>query len=59
MGGMTVDQIIKHFGSPVKAARALGYHRQAIYDWRKRGISVRTQKHIEFQTGGALKAAKK
>lgn len=56
---MTVDQLIKHFGGAAKVAKALGYHRQCIYDWRKRGIPLRTQAWIQVATGGTLKAAKK
>ncbi len=52
--------ITKHFGGAAKAASALGFHRRTIYHWIGVGkIPVRTQKHIEFQTGGALKAGKK
>ena len=56
---MTANQLIKHFGSAAKAAKALGYNRQSIYDWKKTGIPLRTQAWIQVETGGVFKADKK
>lgn len=57
---MKPSDITKHFGGAAKAAVALGFHRRTIYHWMSEGkIPRRTQHHIQFQTGGALKAEKK
>lgn len=57
---MKPSDITKHFGGAAAAATALGFHRRTVYYWiNKKTIPARTQKHIEFQTGGALKAGKK
>lgn len=56
---MTADQIIEHFGGIARAAESLGFHRQSLYDWRKRGVPPKTQAWIQLETGGALIAAAK
>ena len=53
---MTFEQVVKHFGSQVKAARALGFSRQAVNQWKEDGIKPRTQEFIQFKTRGKLKA---
>ena len=55
---MTVDQIIKHFGSKTKAAKELGFHLQTLRDWRKNGIPAKTEAWIQVKTSGVLKAKK-
>ena len=51
-------QIIKHFGSPTKASRAIGVSLQTLRNW-KIAIPYKTQRWLEFETGGKLKAARK
>lgn len=59
-GPMSPSDIVNHFKGAASAAASLGFHRRTIYYWIAEGaIPWRTQKHIEFQTGGALKAAPK
>lgn len=53
---MTFEQVIKHFGSEVLAAKALGFTRQAVNLWKTNGIQRRTQELIEMKTRGKLKA---
>lgn len=54
---MTVDQVVKHFGSVAKTALALKMTRQAIYAWRYRGgIPKMAQYHIQVLTEGRLLA---
>jgi len=57
---MTVDQIIKFYGTPKVAAKYLGYSTQTFRDWRKRknGIPLEAQGYIHWLTDGKLKAAK-
>ena len=55
---MTHDQILKKFKTPSNAARSIGVTLQTLRNW-KSGIPHKSQVWIEFQTGGALKAAKK
>lgn len=56
---MTVDQIVKYFGTKTKAANGLGVHLQTLRDWRRGGIPVKTEAWIQLKTGGALKATKR
>ena len=53
---MTYDQLVSHYGTHAKAARALGLTWGALYFWRKTGIPALRQLWIERETGGALKA---
>lgn len=55
---MTYQDLLDKFGTVAQVAAQLGFHRRTVYYWRA-GVPDRTQKHIEFQTGGALKAAKR
>jgi len=55
---MTYKQLIRHFGSTHKAARALGVSMTAIWHWRNKEIPMPRQQQFEALTGGALKAAK-
>tara|TARA_R110000868_G_scaffold356786_1_gene618225 strand:- start:301 stop:471 length:171 start_codon:yes stop_codon:yes gene_type:complete len=56
---MKTSDLVKHFGSVPKAAKALGYTTASLYQWAKTGIPLRTQAWIQFETGGKLKAGKK
>ena len=56
---MTHDQILKKFKTPSNAARSIGVTLQTLRNWKERGIPHKSQVWIEFQLGGALKAAKK
>lgn len=53
---MTYDEVIKHFGSQTKAARAIGVKPPSVCLWRKSGIPFERQCHIQLLTGGALRA---
>lgn len=55
---MTAQEIVSHFGGKSKAARAIGITLQTLRNWKKSGIPMRSQKWIQFETGGALKARK-
>lgn len=54
---MKIDQVIKHFGSQVAAAEALGVQQPTISNWKTRGrIPHIQQLRIEHLTKGKLKA---
>lgn len=54
---MKIDQVIKHFGSQVAAADALGVQQPTISNWKTRGrIPHIQQLRIEHVTEGKLKA---
>lgn len=54
---MHVDQLIKHFGSQVAAAQAIGVTQPTVSMWRKRGSIPHIQQlRIELVTDGKLKA---
>lgn len=54
---MKIDQVIKHFGSQVAAAEALGVQQPTISNWKTRGRIPHIQQiRIEHLTGGKLKA---
>lgn len=54
---MKIDQVIKHFGSQVAAADALGVQQPTISNWKTRGrIPHIQQLRIEHLTAGKLKA---
>jgi len=54
---MTIDQLIRHFGSQSEAARALKVSRQSVNLWKRHGIPVSRQLQIESITDGAIKAS--
>ena len=57
---MKPADLVKKFGTVANAASSLGVHRRTIYYWMtNKEIPFRMQRWIEFETGGALKAAKK
>lgn len=53
---MTYHDIVKHFGTVIRASKALNCSRQAIYRWKEDGVPIGTQCRIQIQTGGVLKA---
>ena len=54
---MEFDKVIKHFGTQVKAAAALGVNQSSIAAWKRNGIPVPRQYQIEVVSGGALKVS--
>ena len=50
---MLKKDVISHFGSVAKTAKALGYTPQAIYKWKRR-VPSRAQYVIQVVTGGKL-----
>lgn len=53
---MTYKQMIKHFGTATKAAKALKISRQAIHYWKLQNkIPIAKQAIIERMTNGKLK----
>lgn len=55
---MTKDEVIAHFGSVAKLARALEISTQAVYDWGD-GVPEGRQWQIQVMTNGALKVSTK
>ena len=54
---MTLEQVIKFFGSRKEAAYRIGYHEQTFRYWEeKKQIPQRAQLVIEAKTNGILKA---
>lgn len=54
---MKFEQIVKHFGSQVAAATAIGCTQPTLSNWKKRGsIPQLQQLRIEMATLGKLKA---
>jgi hypothetical protein len=52
-----LDQVVAHFGSKSRLARAVGTTRQAINGWRARGVVPPSKAiRIEMITGGKFKA---
>ena len=55
---MSVDELVSYFGSPTKAARALGVKQSAVSNWRARNrVSEAAQLRAEKISRGRLKAA--
>ena len=55
---MKFDQLIKHFGSQVAAASAIGVTQPTLSNWKKRGrIPHLQQLRIEHLTKGKLRAS--
>lgn len=54
---MNYEEVIKHFGGPVKLAEALGIERQAVYQWKKKIPRLR-QHEIEKLTDGKFTVSK-
>jgi hypothetical protein len=54
---MTHDDLVTHFGNASRAARALGFSRQAVSQWKSRGIPFESQYRIQMKTKGRLRAS--
>jgi predicted transcriptional regulator len=56
---MTFDQLLKHYGTQVKIADALGVSQPCVSNWAKRGrIPALQQMKVHMLTGGTLKLDK-
>ena len=53
---MTHQDLVGLFGNASKAAKALGYSRQAVSQWKERGIPFEAQYRIQMKTKGRLRA---
>jgi hypothetical protein len=53
---MDYENLIGHFGSCTKAARALGFAKQTVHRWKDGGIPFEKQFIIQMRTKGKLKA---
>lgn len=53
---MTHQDLVDEFGGGSKAAKALGYSRQAVSQWKTKGIPFEAQFRIQMKTKGRLKA---
>jgi len=57
---MKIDHVIKHFGSQIAVADALGVTQPTISNWKTRGrIPQLQQLRIEHMTSGKLRADRK
>ena len=57
---MNPEQVVKHFGSQSKAARAVKVSRQAIWNWLQRNqVPELYQYRLEELSAGKLKRARK
>lgn len=56
---MNYSQLLKRFRTVKAIAIDLQYTTQTIYQWKKNGIPMRSQRFIESFTHGQLKADKK
>ncbi len=55
---MTVDEVIKYYGTAYAAAKALGLSQSVAYGWKKLNrIPIMAQVKIERNTKGILKAS--
>lgn len=54
---MSIEEIIKYYGSIKSMADSLGVSRQTIYLWKEKGkIPFARQAQIELETKGKFKA---
>jgi hypothetical protein len=54
---VTYRQLLKYYGSNIGIADAFGMTRQAVHQWKKRGVPEWAQdEHRETLTSGKLKA---
>ena len=53
---MNFQELIEHFGTQAKAAKAIGTSAQVVSAWKKNGIPIGRQYEIQFLTGGKLRA---
>ncbi len=56
IGGMTYDDLIRHYRTQVAAADAMKVHQSTVSDYRRNGIPALRQLQIEALTKGALRA---
>ena len=56
IGAMTHEDLIQHFGSQAKVARAVGISSASVDEW-KGGVPELRQLEFQKLTGGKLKAA--
>jgi predicted transcriptional regulator len=56
---MTYKQLIKHYGTQVSAAKALGVTKAAVCQWQHTGVPALRQFQVELLTGGKLRADRK
>ena len=54
---MTYDDLVEEFGNANRAAKALGFARQTVHQWKARGIPFESQFRIQLKTKGRLKAS--
>lgn len=55
-GAMTLQELIEHFGSQGKVARALGLRQPSVSSWKDKGVPPLRQLQFEAITRGRLKA---
>lgn len=53
---MTYAELIEHYGTLEKAAQKIGVTRQAVGNWKRRGIPKINQRLIQHLTRGRLRA---
>jgi DNA-binding transcriptional regulator YdaS (Cro superfamily) len=53
---MTYDQLLAVFKTQRAAANAIGVSKQAVSQWKRKGIPRDSQINIEVKTGGKLRA---
>lgn len=51
---MTYEQLISHYGTCSKAARALGVERQVVHRWKRAGIPLMRMYQIQVLSDGVL-----
>lgn len=56
MGGVTYEDLVEKYGNANRAAKALGFARQTLSQWKTRGIPFEAQYRIQLKTRGRLKA---
>jgi|DEB0MinimDraft_10_1074344.scaffolds.fasta_scaffold134013_1 hypothetical protein len=55
---MTYKQLIRHYGTQVNAAKAIGVTKGAVCQWQHTGVPILRQYQVELLTNGKLKADK-
>jgi hypothetical protein len=56
MAVVTYEDLVETYGNANRAAKALGFARQTISQWKSRGIPFEAQYRIQLKTKGKLKA---
>lgn len=54
---MTYFDLVTQYGNANRAAKALGFSRQALSRWKSSGIPFESQFRIQMKTKGRLKAS--